>query len=75
MRATQLQNCKEDYNMAAEDKNASENLIREKTKSLPTLRKELGKWENKYKLHMSINNKKDDVKKKKVIRLIYFNFI
>ena len=61
--------------MAAEDKNASENLIREKTKSLPTLRKELEKWEKKYKLHMSINNKKDDVKKKKVIRLIYFNFI
>ena len=67
MRATQLKNCKEDYNMAAIDKAESEALIGEKKKSIPTLKKELGKWEKKYKLHASLNNKKEDVKKKKVI--------
>ena len=67
MRATQLQNCKDDYNAAAVDKEEAENLIGEKKRSLPTLKKELVKWEKKYNLHMSINNKKEDVKKKKVI--------
>ena len=53
--------------MAAIDKAESEALIGEKKKSIPTLKKELGKWEKKYKLHASLNNKKEDVKKKKVI--------
>ena len=67
MRATQLQNCKEDYNAAHMDKEEAEHLLGEKKRSLPTLKKELAKWEKKYNLHMSINNKKEDVKKKKVI--------
>ena len=45
MRATQLQNCKEAYNRAAIDKAEAETLIGEKMKSLPTLKKEAGKWE------------------------------
>ena len=67
MRATQLQNCKEAYTMASINKAEAESLIEEKRKSLPTLKKEYMKWEKKYKLHMSLNNKKEDVKKKKVI--------
>ena len=77
MRATQLQNCLEDYNMAAIDKAEAEALIGDKRKSLPTLKKEYMKWEKKYNLHMSLNNKKDDVKKKKVIgsELFYSFFL
>ena len=52
--------------MAAIDKAEAENLIGEKKKSLPTLKKEAGKWEKKYNLYVSLNNKKDEVKKKKV---------
>ena len=66
MRATQLQNCKEDYNLAAKDKAEAETTIGEKKKSLPTLKKELSKWQKKYELHMSLNTKKEEVKRKKV---------
>ena len=75
MRATQLQNCKEDYNAAHQDKEEAEHLLGEKKRSLPTLKKELAKWEKKYNLHMSINNKKEDVKKKKVIDWLFLLFL
>ena len=66
MRATQLDCCKADYNTAAEDKVESENIIGEKKASLPTLKKEMNKWEKKYNWHINLNNKKADLKNKKV---------
>ena len=71
MKATQLDSCKNDYNMAANDKIEADNLIGEKRASLPTLKKELDKWEKKYNWHMNFNDKKADLKQKKVI----FSFV
>ena len=77
MRATQLEDCKKDYNtvilvkkfkyldffleilfkilifhffrlQAAEEKNVSESLIREKLATLPEIKKEVHVWEKKY---------------------------
>ena len=59
--------------MAAKDKAEAETLIGDKRKSLPTLKKEYMKWEKKYNLHMSLNNKKEDVKKMKVSGSELFN--
>ena len=61
-----MDSCKNDYNMAAQDKTETENLIREKRASLPTLKKEMEKWEKKHNWHLNFKNKKDDLKQKKV---------
>ena len=62
MKATQLDSCKADYNTANRDKVESENIIEEKKASLPTLKKEMAKWEKKYNWHINFNNKKTDLK-------------
>lgn len=59
--------------MAAIDKAEAETLIDGKKKSLPYLKREYKKWEKKYNLHLSLNNKKEDVKKMKVSGSELFN--
>merc|ERR1719167_641881 len=61
MRATQLDECKNDYNTAAEEKNVSETLIREKLNTLPDIKKEVSKWEKKYQFHQTLENKRDSI--------------
>jgi len=65
MRATQLESCKNDYNLAALEKVQSETFLQEKKRSLPELKRELEKWEKKYQFHMNLNTRRADVKNKK----------
>ena len=53
MRATQLENCKQEYNAAGEEKQAAEKLMKAKKKELPLLEHEQDKWNKK--LQVCIN--------------------
>merc|ERR1719186_931751 len=65
MRATQLEGCKNDYNVAAVEKAQSETHLQEKINSLPELKREVQKWEKKYQFHMNLNTRRGDLKVKK----------
>lgn len=65
MRATQLEDCKRDYNTAAEEKNVAEALIQDKLATLPDIKKEVHVWEKKYQFHQTLENKKESIKKLK----------
>ena len=65
MRATQIEDCKKDYNTAAEQKNVAEAFIEDKLQTLPDLKKEVSVWEKKYQFHQSLENKKESIQKLK----------
>jgi DNA repair ATPase RecN len=61
MRATQLEDCRRDYNTAAEEKNTSDASIQEKVATLPDIKKEVHIWEKKYQFHQTLENKKEAI--------------
>jgi chromosome segregation ATPase len=65
MRATQLEDCKRDYNVAAEEKNVSEAHIKDKEDSIPDIKREVSVWEKKYQFHQTLENKRETVTKLK----------
>ena len=61
MKATKLESCKEEYNIAAAEKQHTTILMEEKKKGLPTLKKEKDMWEKKLQFHMNMKNKKKEL--------------
>ena len=64
MLPTQLETCKTDYNTMAMEKGQAENHLREKNLSLSELKKDLTKWEKKYRFHQNLNVRQQDLKRK-----------
>lgn len=59
-RATQLEDRKGDFNMAAEETNIAETVIKEKLETLPDINNEIHVWE-KNQFHQSLEIKKESV--------------
>merc|ERR1712039_558878 len=65
MKATQLEDCKNEYNRAAEEARVAGSLLLDKEKNLLLLKAEARQWEKKFRLHQTFESRKDLISKKK----------
>lgn len=65
MKATQLEECKERYNQAASDKSSAETKVAEKVEGLADIKAEKVRWEKKYQLLCSLEERKNKVRELK----------
>ena len=61
MRATQLEDCKQFYNAANEEKSATEALLEEKTEGKTAVEAEMRKWKKKFEFLVALDNKKQSL--------------
>ena len=66
MKASRLEECKQDYNSANFEKEAAKVLLEDKMKSLIALKAEVKKWKKKFEYHQLIEKKRNELEPLKV---------